>query len=277
MLVQDFHDRSYFLPARYGRPLEPESVWDEYFADSKDGTIRLEATPSYFYGGVPLAECVHGRLRASKVILVFREPVARAISFFAYQKVRLRLPSDMPMSDYLAIADRLTVDDFLDPDNEKYMAVRGGDYADFLPAWLDTFGADRVAIVAFEDLIADPGSVLRGLGTFLGLDLSAFPADALSSENRTVGYRNARFQRIALATNDHLERFFRRHPGIERRLRTAYYRVNGRAEAELVPAALRADLAARYEEPNARLAPLLTNAGYPLPAWLSDTAPHEGP
>lgn len=266
----------YFLPARYGRPLEPESVWEEYFAGAPEGAVRLEATPSYFYGGTPLAECMHDRLRTSKVILVFREPVARAISFFAYQKVRLRLPSDMPMSDYLAIADRLTADDFLAPDNEKYMAFRAGCYADFLPGWLDAFGADRIAVVAFEDLIAEPAPVLRKLATFLGVDPDAFPADALSSENRTVGYRNARLQRVALATNDRLERFFRRQPGFERRLRAAYYRINGRARAEFVPAAVRADLAARYEEPNARLAPLLTDAGYALPAWLSDTRTREG-
>ena len=266
----------YFLPARYGRPLEPASVWESYFAGAPDRAVRLEATPSYFYGGAALAECMNGRLPTSKVVLVFREPVARAISFFAYQKTRLRLPSEMPMADYLAIADRLTADDFLDPENEKYMAFRGGCYADFLPGWLDTLGADRIAVVAFEDLIGEPAPVLRKLATFVDVDPDAFPDDALSSENRTVGYRNARLQRLALGANDRLERFFRRQPGIERRLRTVYYRVNGRARAESVPPSVRDDLAARYEEPNARCAALLTSAGYPLPAWLSGTRTREG-
>ncbi len=267
----------YFLPARYGQPLEPASVWEGYFAGAPDDAVRLEATPSYVYGGAPLASCINERLPNSKVIIVLREPVARAISFFEYQKVRLRLPAEMPMSEYLAIADRLSAEDFLDPENEKYLAFRGGLYDDFLPAWLETFGTDRVSVVAFETLIRDPAPVLRGLAAFLDLDPDTFPDEALSSENRTVGYRNARMQRVALATNDRLERLFRRQPGLERRLRAMYYRVNGRARKEQVPAAVRTDLAARYEEPNARLATRLRHAGYPLPDWLGDPPADDGP
>ena len=265
----------YFLPARYGRPLEPASVWEEYFAGAPDGAVRLEATPSYLYGGAPLAVCIHDRLPGSKVIVVLREPVARAISFFEYQKVRLRLPSEMPMSKYLAVADRLTDDDFLDPENEKYMAFRGGCYADFLHPWLDTFGTERIAVLGFEALIGEPTPTLRNLAIFLELDPAAFPDDALSSENRTIGYRNARIQRVALATNDRLEHFFRRQPGLERRLRAVYYRVNGRARHVSVPAAVQEELAARYEEPNRRLASVLGAAGSPLPGWLSGAQAHE--
>ena len=268
----------YFLPARYGQPLEPASVWEHYFIGAPADAVRLEATPSYLYGGAPLAASINERLPGSKVIIVLREPVARAISFFEYQKVRLRLSPDMPMSEYLAIADQLSADDFIDPENEKYMAFRGGLYADHLPAWLDTFGTEhRLAVIAFETLIRDPEPVLCDLATFLDLDPDAFPDAALSSENRTVGYRNARVQRVALATNDRLERLFRKQPGLERRLRAIYYRVNGRARSAQVPADVRAYLASRYEEPNSRLAVLLRDAGYPLPGWLGDTPAHDGP
>ena len=103
----------YFLPARYGQPLEPASVWEGYFTGAPDDAVRLEATPSYLYGGAALAACIEERLPNSKVIVVLREPVARAISFFEYQKVRLRLRSDMPMSEYLAIADRMSAADIV--------------------------------------------------------------------------------------------------------------------------------------------------------------------
>ena len=36
----------YFLPARWGAPLEPASVWDSYFAAHPDRPVRLEATPA---------------------------------------------------------------------------------------------------------------------------------------------------------------------------------------------------------------------------------------
>ena len=265
----------YFLPARYGEPLEPATVWDGYFAAAPDRPVRLEATPSYFYGGTAVADAMASVLERPRIVLVLREPVARAISFFEYQKVRLRLPSEMPMSKYLAVADRLTDDDFLDPENEKYMAFRGGCYADFLHPWLDTFGTERIAVLGFEALIGEPTPTLRNLAIFLELDPAGFPDNALSSENRTVGYRNARIQRVALATNDRLEHFFRRQPGLERRLRAVYYRVNGRARHVSVPAAVQEELAARYEEPNRRLASVLGAAGSPLPGWLSGAQAHE--
>jgi hypothetical protein len=266
----------YFLPARYGQPLEPLTVWEDYFAGAPADAVRLEATPSYVYGGAALAACIDECLPSSKVIIVLREPVARAISFFEYQKVRLRLRSEMPMVEYLSIADRLSADDFLDPENEKYMAFRGGLYDHYLPGWLDTFGTDRVAVVAFETLIRDPALVLRDLAAFLDIDPGAFPDTALSSENRTVRFRNARMQRVALATNDRLERLFRRQPGLERRLRAMYYRVNGGPRPEPVPAGVREELATRYTRPNRRLATLLTDAGYALPDWLGDTPADNG-
>ena len=45
--------------------------------------------------------------REPHVLVVLREPVSRAISFFTYQKIRLRFPADYPIADYLAAADRL--------------------------------------------------------------------------------------------------------------------------------------------------------------------------
>ena len=185
---------------------------------------------------------------------MLREPVARAISFFSYQKVRLRFPTDLSFDDYLAAADQLTDDDFLDPANERYMAFRGGCYADFLAPWLDTFGRDRLRIVWFEDLVTDEATVLGDVATFLGIDPAAFPHDELSSENRTTGYKNARAQQFALAVNDRFERVFRRHPEMKRKVRALYYKVNGRPTDDDVSPSVRDELAARYREPNARLA-----------------------
>ncbi len=261
----------YFLPARYGKPLAPESVWEGYFAGRSDRPVRLEATPSYFYGAARVAEAMRARLVNPHVLLVFREPVSRAISFFTYQKVRLRFPADYPIEEYFAVADRLTDADFLDPDNERYMAFRGGCYADYLPGWLDTLGPERLRVLDFGRLVANQAETLRTTAAWIGLDPSAFPADALSSENRTTAFRSKGFQRLALAGNDRLERVLRRHPEAKRKLRAFYYRLNGRAADEAIPDRVKADLAARYSAPNARLARQLDDAGLERPAWLGDS------
>jgi hypothetical protein len=260
----------YFLPARYGEPLEPASVWEGYFSGSGAAPVRLEATPSYFYGGERVAAALRDRLVNPRVLLMFREPVSRAISFFTYQKVRLRFPADYPIEQYLAAADRLTDDDFRDPENEKYMAFRGGCYADFLPAWIDTLGTERIDVIDFAALVADPPGTLRSTAEWVGLDPTRFPDDALSSENRTTGFKNKGFQRVALAGNDRLESVLRRHPDTKRKLRALYYRLNGRSAEEAIPERVRAALAERYEEPNARLTRQLRAAGLTVPGWLSD-------
>jgi hypothetical protein len=260
----------YFLPARYGRPLAPPSVYAAYFAAAGDRPVRLEATPSYFYGGQRLVDEIFGLLGSDvRIMVVLREPVARFVSYFSYQKTRLRIPETMTVEEYVATADRIHRDDFADPDNERWFAFLGGCYADYLPPWLDAFGP-RLRVLFFDDVMGSPATVLRDVATWLEIDPDAFPAGELSSENRTTAFRFRGFQRLALATNDRFERFLRRHPDLKRRLRAAYYRVNGRAAREAVPDEVRAELAARYEEPNARLVTQLRDAGVKdLPDWLA--------
>jgi len=149
------------------------------------------------------------------------------------------------------------------------MAFRGGCYADYLLAWFDVLGRDHVRVIDFERLVSDAATTLTETAEWLGIDPTRFPAGALSSENRTTGFRNEGLQRAALAGNDRFERVLRRHPELKRKLRAFYYRVNGRPTEERIPDAVRAELAARYEEPNARLAQQLDDAGMPLPTWLS--------
>jgi hypothetical protein len=266
-------ETGFFLPARYGEPLPPASEWEAYFANAGDGPVRLEATPSYFYGGAAVAEAMRARLVDPHAIVVLREPVSRAISFFTFQKSRLRFPGDYTITQYLHDADRLTPDDFRDPANEKYMAFRGGCYADDLPGWLDVLGVDHVRIVDFARLVADQRATVHDTAAWLGLDPGRLPPDMSSSENRTTGFKSAGLQRVALAGNDRLERILRRHPQVKRSLRAFYYRLNGRPAEEHVPDAVRAELAERYEEPNARLAQQLDAAGIPRPSWLSPPHP----
>ncbi len=265
----------YFLPARYGRSLEPISAYDGYFADAGSGTVRMEATPSYLYGGADVARAIAELLPDPRVLVVLREPVDRAISFFRFQKMRLRLPADLTLADYLAEADRLTDADFGDPENEKFMAYRGGLYAEFIPSWLVQLGAQRVRFLFFEDLVADPLLVLRDVATWLELDPAGIDAGELSSENRTTAYKSGALQRVALRSNDRFETFLRRHMGLKRRLRSLYYRVNGRTPQDSVPDHVREALAARYHDSNRELAGQLEALGLALPDWLAAAPGHQ--
>lgn len=262
----------YFLPVRWGRPLDPRAVYESYWVDAGDAPVRLEATPGYFSGGPDLVRAVRDVCGDAKVVVVLREPVARLLSYFTFQQARLRIPESMTLAQYLDHADALTDADFRDPDNEVYFGARGGMYAEYLPDWVAEFGAD-VLVLFFDDLVAHPAPTMARAARFLGVDPAGLPAGGLSSENRTTGFRNPRLQRAALGFNDRFEPFLRRHHGLKRRLRATYLRLNGRPLPVPVSDADRAALAARFAEPNARLADQLAAMGVTgLPPWLTGSA-----
>jgi hypothetical protein len=263
----------YFLPARYGNPPAPLDVYRSYFESSGDCAVRLEATPSYFYGGGPLARLIDETLPSARIIVIRREPVGRAISFFQYQKTRLRIPPELTIEEYVAHADTLTDEDFLDPANERYFAVGGGRYADFLPAWLEVFGPDRLLVVDFDQLTREPARVLLETVTWLDLDPMLLPNDALAAENRTMGFKSRRLQRIALGVNDRFERILRRYPALKRRVRALYFRMNGQQAGTHISDDVRRELAERFREPNERLAVQLRSAGFAVPSWLGELSP----
>ncbi len=261
----------YFSPLISGQEPEPVAAYDEYFADAGDEPIRLEGTPRYITGGRPLAERVQAVCGpTTRVIIVLRDPIARFTSFFTFQQARLRVPEDLTVEDYLARSLTLTRDEVRDPENHPWTAFASGCYADFLPAWHDVFG-DRLHLEFFEELTAQPEVVLRRVAGFLGIDPGGFESYDLASENRTTAYKRAGFQRVALAVNDRLERFLRRHYKLKDRMRAAYYRINGRAATRSsLPDAVRDELTRRYAEPNARLRTELESMAVPeLPVWLT--------
>ena len=186
----------YFLAPRWGQELEPVSVYDAYFADAGDARVRLEATPSYYYGGQR-----RGRARCSERAAMTCACSSSCVSrsrasgrSSTIQKARLRLDEDMTGADYLVAADRLSDADFRDPENERWFAFRGGCYADWLDAWHDGFG-DRLAVVWFEELMSDTPRVLADVARFLEIDPDGYASTDLASENRTTGYRRAGLQR----------------------------------------------------------------------------------
>jgi len=262
-------ETGYFLPARWGRAIGPRTEYERYWADAGDAPVRLEATPGYFSGGRALVECVREVCGTPRIVAVLREPVSRLVSYFQFQQARLRLPPTMRIDEYLARSDALTDDDFRDPANEVYFGARGGVYADFLPDWTAVFGGN-VLVLFFDDLVALPEETIAAAAHFVGVDPAPILGRGLSSENRTTGFRSSRLQRVALAVNNQFEPFLRRHHGVKRRLRDAYFRLNGRPLPVVVSEADRAALAARYDEPNQRLAEQLTALGVTtLPTWLS--------
>ncbi|MBM3670572.1 MAG: sulfotransferase [Actinobacteria bacterium] len=266
----------YFHPVMYGTTLEPLGEYERYFAEAGDQSIRLEASPRYFYGGRALAGALKETLGDIRVIVVLREPVSRFLSFFASQKARLRIPEKLTVEEYLAHSDAMDEADFLDPENHRWFGLRGGFYADWLPAWHEAFGA-KLAIVDFDELVHQPEATLRRVSEFLGLEPEPVSNVALPAENRTASYRNRQLQWLALRLNRRLEVVLRRHYRVKQRLRGVYRRLNGRTVRVPMPDEVKTLLTDRYREPNARLSAEMVAWGESVPEWLRPFLPAASP
>jgi len=260
----------HFLPLRYGEPMPGIQAYHELFAHVADMPVRMESTPGYFFGGRDLINGLHETLGEDlKIVLVFREPVSRLVSFFNFKKSTLELSEDMSLSDYVQRCRALSMDDLRKRENNPWFGLEGGKYADHLLPWVEAFG-DRLKVVFSDDLCADPRGVLRELCVFAGVDSELAGRIELTLENKGTGYRNAGVQRLALSLNRVGEKFWRSHPRIKRTLRRAYYTLNGKAIKADGDGELIQELQQFYRPYNEAFADQLRGQGYTrLPGWLT--------
>ncbi len=260
----------HFLPLRYGEPMPGIEAYRAQFARVADRSVRFESTPGYFYGGRPLIDGLREALGDDlKIVLVFREPVGRLVSFYNFKKSTLELPADLTLGDYVERCRAMDEGALRERANNPWFGLAGGKYADYLPPWVEAFG-DRLKVMFAEDLRHDPRGALRGLFEFVGVDPDYAGRVDLSIENKSTDYRFAGAQRLALAVNRAGERFWRSHPKVKRSLRRVYYTLNGRAFEQEDNSAVLDELRHVYEPCNERLAKQLRAAGYgKLPGWLT--------
>jgi hypothetical protein len=261
----------YYLPARYGRENEPLSVYQAFFAHCKSESLLMESTPGYFYGGRPLAELIDQQNPGVKIILIFRNPVDRLLSFYKFKQAELELDAKMTLSEYLDACESKSDMQLNDQKENVWTGLENGKYAKHIEGWMDVFG-DRLQIVFFDQLRSDSRLLMEDLANWLGIDPIFFSEAELGVENKTVGYRNRRLQRLALAVNRGGERLFRANPGLKKSLRKVYYLLNGKPLSKQTQDADRARLELYYEKPNQEFASILKQKGYDrLPDWLTQT------
>jgi hypothetical protein len=268
----DLKETYYFAPLRHGGELGPLEEYARHFLACTGQRYAVEATPGYFYGGVPLARGLREVCTGARALLSLRSPTERCWSWFQFQKSRLRLPRDMSFDAYLDRCEdlhRAGVDG--EVEHRPFWGLGGGCYATWFDAWQEVFGRD-FRVVFFEDLVRDPAGVVRDVCRWLRVDDSVVDGFEFSVENRTQLYRAASLQRVAVLVNRRGERFFHRYPALKRSIRSGYQLLNRQAAQERMTSGTRARLADFYRPHDARLAAQLTAAGIPLPAWLDNAA-----
>ena len=128
---------------------------------STRGQLTIEKTPSYFItSDVP--ERIKNMSRDVRLLLVVRDPVTRAVSDYAQAKAR---KPELPRFEQLAFSDAN-----FSRVNTSWGAIRISLYSRHVDQWLLHFSRDQLLFINGEDLIRNPGDVMRRVQSFLQLD-----------------------------------------------------------------------------------------------------------
>jgi len=153
---------------------------DEYralFAGMRNEKAAGECSNSYLY--FPwTAENIRKHIPNCKIIIVLREPVARAYSH--YLQACMLGHEDQSFEEALqkqAERERLNW-------RWHYQYVKQGLYHEQVKRYLDTFGKERVRIHLFEDFTRNTQKVMQDIYTFLGVE-PAFVPPTQKVHNRT--------------------------------------------------------------------------------------------
>ncbi|XP_060794867.1 heparan sulfate glucosamine 3-O-sulfotransferase 3B1 [Neoarius graeffei] len=146
-----FFDRFYGNGLQWYRDLMPKTL---------EGQITMEKTPSYFVTReAPARIC--SMSRSTKLIVVVRDPVTRAIS--DYTQTLSKKP-DIPSFESLTFKNRT-----MGLIDTSWSAIQIGIYAKHLDNWLQFFPMHQILFVSGERLISDPAGELGHVQDFLGL------------------------------------------------------------------------------------------------------------
>jgi hypothetical protein len=263
---------AFLLPARYNQEVPNDETYSSHFKNYKGEKYILETTPSYLYGGLPLIETIKNRLGDNvKVIMILREPADRFVSFYRHCLTKLEIPADTTLEKF--ISSSTPVDAGVRTTDESDHINEGlveGNYAAYLPLWMEHFG-DRLLIVFFDELSKDTPGTMKRICNWLDIDYSVYKPGDFTIENRTVDYRLGFIHRFALWVNHHTETFWRKNIKLKRALRSVYYGFNEKkkGQSELISDKALKDLEAIYKNPNQQLKELLKNQkNINLPYWL---------
>lgn len=263
---------AFLLPARYNETVPSNDEYASFFKHYHGEKYVLETTPSYLYGGLPLINIIKERLGEEvKIIFILREPTDRFISFYRHCLTKLEIPPDTTLEDFIKMS--ATINTGIRNSHETEHNTQGlveGDYAAFLPLWMEHF-KDRILIIFFDELSKDTPGVMKKICKWLNIDFTFYKNEDFSIENRTADYKIAFVHKFALWLNHHTESFWRRHYKLKRFIRGLYYGMNEKKNdlTKIGDEASIKKLNNTYREPINKLASILKNfPNINLPYWL---------
>lgn len=142
-----------------------EAAYLDLYEDWGDEPWAVDGSTYYLLNPV-CAERIRAKSPDARIIIVLREPVARAYSHYLMEKRDGWVTGDFTQALAKELAE---MDAPEEPYAGHYHFIRGSRYVAGLRAFLDCFGAANVCVIRFEDLVADSQRSLDSLCDFIGI------------------------------------------------------------------------------------------------------------
>lgn len=260
---------NYFFPRKRDGGLEPITEYAKHYAHHRGEPYRLEASPSYWYGGPAVIAAIQQTLGRPRIVISLREPASRFWSAYTFLVSMGRLDRTLAVDEYLAQCEDVERQQRGWPERARHTPLSIGLYYDYLLPWLDAFGRELKVVFA-ESLLSQPQAVVSDLCGWLEIDGAVADRLDYRPRNETIRPRSYAVAKAADAGRRRLNRWLWRSPAMRRALRTAYRAVNSGGKAETLEPRVREQLEAFYSRSNTLLAAELIGRGYTeLPPWLS--------
>jgi hypothetical protein len=158
------------------------------FDDAGSAKRAGEASTRYLFSK-DAAELIAADEPQARVIALLRNPVDFIASLHAH-KLAGGTEDLASLEDALAAEADRHAGRRIPRDSNPHLATYRdrARFGEQLPRWIETFGRDRVHVIVFEEMIADPAGHFRAVLEFLGVDASYAPA-AFATHNPAHGSR----------------------------------------------------------------------------------------
>src|SRR5262245_11385740 len=157
--------------------------YHSYFPRRQRAIAYGEATPIYSYWPNAL-ERIRAYAPDMKLILLFRDPIARAYSAWSHQRRRGR--ETLPFAEAIRGGQRRTSHD-ASYVNRHFTYVERGLYGEQLARCIALFPRRNVLTLDCSQLSRDPTGLLERVTSFLGIPMPLEPAQAIQANARRQG------------------------------------------------------------------------------------------
>lgn len=150
-----------------------EEGWEGFvgrFPPRPPGAVRGDVSVDYLVDPGAIAELQRLGLKP-RVVCCVRDPVERAVSAY-FWKIRTGALPVMPLAEALGRAASTAPPETVYPDSvEGHLGdlVRRGRYGRLLEPWVRFVGSDRILIVEYSEVSANPSAVVERVFDFLGV------------------------------------------------------------------------------------------------------------